>query len=92
VLEDSDFPIWQELRDPIGHEFARKIDAAILAGVEKPASCPTALIPGAEAAGNTNVADSTAADGGIVNDLAETLGRRWRTTASTAVATLRRAG
>jgi HK97 family phage major capsid protein len=73
VLEDSEFPIWQELRDPIGQAFAQTLDAAIFAGTNKPASWPVALIPGAEAAGNTNVADSLPADGGIVNDLGETL-------------------
>jgi hypothetical protein len=31
------------------------------------------LIPGAVGAGNTNVAESTAAAGGTVNDLGETL-------------------
>jgi hypothetical protein len=41
-------------------------------GISKPASWPAALIPGAVAAGNTNVADSTPAQGGAANALVET--------------------
>jgi HK97 family phage major capsid protein len=73
VLADSGFPIWDELRAPIGEAFARVLDAAVFAGTNKPASWPTALIPGAEAAGNTNTANATAAEGGIITDLGELL-------------------
>ena len=38
VLADAEFPIWDELRDPIGQAFAQKLDAAIFAGTDKPAS------------------------------------------------------
>jgi HK97 family phage major capsid protein len=73
VLDDAEYPIWQELRDPIGTAFAQKLDAAIFAGTDKPTSWPAAIIPAATAAGNTNLADSTPDTGGVINDLAETL-------------------
>ena len=71
VLNDSSFDVWAELRDPIAEAFAHKLDAAVLAGVEKPASSPEAIIPAAIAAGNINAIDSTPAQGGIYNDLIE---------------------
>ena len=42
----------------------------------KPASWPEAIVPAAIAAGNTNVADSTPAQGGIANDIARDVRRR----------------
>jgi HK97 family phage major capsid protein len=72
VLDDADYDIWDELREPIAEAFAVKLDAAILAGVEKPASWPAAIIPGAIAAGNTNTIDSTPEQGGLYTDLVET--------------------
>jgi HK97 family phage major capsid protein len=74
VLADSAFPIWNELRAPIGQEFARVLDAAVFAGVDKPASWPEAIIPGATAAGNVQAGGSTPDQGGIYNDLEQTLG------------------
>lgn len=44
----------------------------MFAGTNKPASWPQAIIPAAIAAGNTNVADSTAEQGGAASDVAET--------------------
>jgi HK97 family phage major capsid protein len=73
VLNDSGLPIWTELRQPIANEFARKIDQALFGGVDKPASWPQALIPACTAAGNVNTADSTPDQGGIINDLGESL-------------------
>jgi HK97 family phage major capsid protein len=73
VLDDSSFDIWAEVTPGIGQAFAQKLDAAIFAGTDKPASWPIAIIPGATAAGNVGVADSTAANGGVINDLGELL-------------------
>ena len=53
VLADADYDIWGELRPQIEEAFGIAIDAAILNGTNKPTSWPTAIIPGAEAAGNT---------------------------------------
>jgi hypothetical protein len=49
------------------------LDAAIFAGTIKPASWPTALVPGAEAAGNVNTVNATVAEGGVIADLGELL-------------------
>jgi HK97 family phage major capsid protein len=72
VIADAAFPIWAEVREAIASEVALKLDQAVFAGSDKPPTWPEALIPGAIAAGNTNVADSTVEDGGIANDISET--------------------
>lgn len=53
VLADAEYDIWGELRPQIEEAFGIAIDSAILNGINKPTSWPTAIIPGAEAAGNT---------------------------------------
>jgi HK97 family phage major capsid protein len=73
VIMDADFDIFGELREPIAQSIAEKLDAAIFSGVEKPASWPEALITAATTAGNAIQATSTAAEGGVVNDLARLL-------------------
>jgi HK97 family phage major capsid protein len=73
VLDDASFDIWAEVTPGIGQAFAQKIDAAVFAGTDKPASWPAAIIPGATTAGNVGVADSTAANGGVIADLGELL-------------------
>lgn len=74
VLDDASFDIFGELKGPIAQAIAAKVDAAIFSGIEKPASWPTAIAPAAAAAGNSAVADGTAAEGGVVGDLADLLG------------------
>ena len=74
VLLDSKFPIWDELRPAVAEAIAEKLDAAVLAGTEKPASWPQAIIPAARAAGNVVPIESSPAMGGISNDLDELLG------------------
>jgi HK97 family phage major capsid protein len=56
VLDDASYDVWGELRDPIAQAIAVKLDAAIFAGTEKPASWPEAIIPAAIAASNTSPA------------------------------------
>lgn len=73
TIDDSGIPIWDELRDPIGEAFARVLDLAVLAGVNKPASWPDAIIPAATTAGNVHTAAATAAEGGVYGDLEQTL-------------------
>lgn len=74
VLDDASFDVWAELREPIAGSIAQKLDAAVLSGIEKPASWPEALIPAATAAGNAIAADSTPAEGAVLGDLADLLG------------------
>lgn len=74
VLNDSSFDVWGEVQEAVGQSIAQKIDAAVFTGTGKPATWPEALIPGATTAGNAITADSTAAEGGMVNDMADLLG------------------
>ena len=53
VLDDSDFPIWDEVRPRVVEAMAEAIDLAILFGTGKPASWDAAIVPTAVARGNT---------------------------------------
>lgn len=55
VLDDSNYDIWGEIKPRIIEAFGKKIDAAILFGVDKPATWRNGIVPSAIAAGN-NVA------------------------------------
>lgn len=61
LFDDSNIPIWDEVRPLLVEAIGRKVDQAGLFGVDKPASWPTAVVPAAIAAGNT-VASGTGAD------------------------------
>lgn len=61
VIDDAAIPIWPEVMPRLAAAIGYKVDQAGLFGVDKPASFPTAVIPGAIAAGN-KVAESTAKD------------------------------
>ena len=73
VVSDAAYPIWAELRDPIGQAFAQKLDAAVFAGIEKPASWPEAIIPGCHTAANVAERTAAVAEGGVMDDLERTL-------------------
>lgn len=62
-LDDSQVPIWDEVRPRIVEAIGAKIDAAVLFGTDKPASWPAAIYPSLRAAGNT-VAVGTGVDFG----------------------------
>ena len=51
VIADSSLPIWETLRPYLVEAIGRKVDEAAVWGVDKPASWPLALVPGAVAAG-----------------------------------------
>jgi hypothetical protein len=72
VVDDTDFDLWGEVQQGLAEAVGFTLDAAVCAGTNKPATWAQALIPGAVAAGNTNVADSPPARGGAANDVAET--------------------
>jgi len=74
VIDDADFDVWAELRGPIAEAVALKIDQAVFAGVEKPASWPQAIIPAAQAAGNVETIDAPAEQGGIYGDVEAAIG------------------
>lgn len=74
VLDDADIDIWAALRPVLGEAVALKLDQAVFAGVDKPASWPEAIIPAAQAAGNVVTAAATAEQGGVYGDLEALMG------------------
>lgn len=60
-LDDSDVPIWDEVRPRLVEAIGAKIDAAGLFGTDKPNTWGNAVVPSATAAGNL-VADGTGTD------------------------------
>jgi HK97 family phage major capsid protein len=91
-IDDSQIPIWDEVRPRIVEAFGAKIDAAGIFGVDKPASWPYSIHHSAVAAGNT-VTGSTgndfgqdvaalgeliAKDGFSINGFAARPGLKWR--------------
>lgn len=73
VLDDSDYDIWEQVKPRIVEAFGKKIDGAIMFGVDRPTSWPTDLVAGATAAGNTvelatgdNVYDKIMGEGGVI--------------------------
>jgi HK97 family phage major capsid protein len=70
VLDDASFDVWGSIRPNLEAAIARALDAAVLFGVNKPASWPTDIVAGAIAAGNTTARGAAAASaGGIAQDL-----------------------
>ncbi|KAA0021810.1 phage major capsid protein [Antrihabitans cavernicola] len=61
LVSDSNVPLWDEIKPLLTEAIGKKVDGAGIFGVDKPASWPTALVPGAIAMGNT-VAESETAD------------------------------
>ncbi len=69
VLDDTAFDVWAAIRPLLEGAIARAIDGAILFGVNKPASWPTAIVAAAVAAANMRTrGTATAAQGGIAED------------------------
>lgn len=72
VLDDSAFPIWQEIRPRLVEAVARTFDAAVFFGTNKPASWPTDIVTQAIAAGNAVTrGTNAAAAGGIAGDISD---------------------
>lgn len=53
VIADSAFDLWNAIRPMISRAFARRIDRAVLFGIESPASWPAGMFQAAMAAGNS---------------------------------------
>jgi HK97 family phage major capsid protein len=73
VLDDSNFDVWGEVRPRLVEAIGRTLDAAIIFGTNKPASWPAAIVPGAVAASNVYARAATAAQGGIAEDVNQTM-------------------
>lgn len=72
LIADSTVPLWDEIKPLLVEAVGKKVDEATIFSTDKPASWPSALVPGAIAAGNS-VALGTGEDIGV--DIA-TLGER----------------
>lgn len=72
LVDDSSIPLWAEVRPLLAEAIGVKADLATLYGVDKPATFPTAILPGAVAAGNvvTATSDLLADIGGMGGQLA----------------------
>jgi HK97 family phage major capsid protein len=75
VLDDAGFDVWGEIRPRLEEAIGRVLDAAIFFGTNKPSSWPVDVATASIAAGNTfNRGTSTAALGGIAEDLNQLMG------------------
>lgn len=61
LFDDSNVPLWEEIKPLLVQAIGRKVDEAALFGVDKPASWPASIVTGATTAGNT-VTAGTGAD------------------------------
>lgn len=76
VLDDTSFDVWGAIRPLLEQSIARAIDAAILFGVNKPASWPTDIVASAVAAANMRTrGTATQAQGGIAEDFNQLFGQ-----------------
>jgi len=75
VLDDSGFPIWDQVQPLMVQAAGRTLDATVFYGTNAPASFPTNVVANAVSAGNV-VARGTnaAAAGGIIGDFSDLLG------------------
>lgn len=92
VIDDTSIDVWAELRPLLVEAIGKKVDQATIFGVDKPSSFPTAMVPGAIAAGNfveTNatgdigqhiaaLAGKVVEDGFVVNGFAAKPGFQWQ--------------
>jgi len=75
VLDDTSFDIWGEVRPRLAEAIGRALDQAIFFGTNKPATWPSDIVTAAIAAGNTFTrGTSSAAAGGIAEDINQTMG------------------
>lgn len=58
ALDDADYDIWGEIKPRLYEAFGKKIDSAILFGIDKPATWREGIVPSAATAGNTVAAGS----------------------------------
>lgn len=69
VIDDSDMPIWSEVRPLLSQAAGRTLDAAVFFGTNAPASFPDDVTTAATAAGNVGTIGTSAGSiGGIVAD------------------------
>ncbi len=74
VLEDADYDIWSEILPYIVEAFGRKVDRAVVFGIDRPASWPLSIVEGATAAGNLLVASPLSATRDYGLDVSDAMG------------------
>lgn len=60
LVDDSSVPLWAAIKPLLAEAIGKKVDEAGLFGIDKPASWPVGLVPGAIAAGNMLAAGTNA--------------------------------
>lgn len=60
VLDDSDYPLWDEIKPDLTEAAGALIDSAVLFGVGRPSTFDPSLVEGADAAGNEVVRGAVA--------------------------------
>jgi len=75
LLEDSQYPIWDEIRPRIVEAFGIAIDNAVIWGQGRPTSWPSGIVPTAISRGFTvTQGTATAAQGGLGTDASNLMG------------------
>ena len=69
-VDDVSIPLWAQIQPLLTEAIGKKVDGAALFGDDKPTTWPTAVVPGAIAAGNTQAVGSTTDIGSDVAALA----------------------
>jgi HK97 family phage major capsid protein len=76
VLDDTAFDIWGEVQPFMAEAIGRVLDAAVFFGTNKPATWPTAIVPAATTAGNTETEGTNdATTGGVAGDISDLFGK-----------------
>lgn len=70
VLDDADYDIWAEVKPRVVEQFYKKIDQAIINGVDKPASWGDAIIPAA-----TTKGFNVPATANLYNDISDAMSK-----------------
>lgn len=92
VVDDTNVPLWDQVKPLLAEAIGKKVDQAALFGEDKPDSWPTAILPGAIAAGNVviagtgqdfgvdvaTLAEKVSTDGFAVNGFASRPGLSWK--------------
>jgi len=71
VLEDSAYPIWEEVRPKIIEAFNARIDSAIIWGNNRPTTWPIGIIPGCFNSGQTLVEESVPENVDVADDISD---------------------
>jgi len=73
VLDDAEYPIWDEVRPRIIEAFHQRIDEAVIWGQNRPTSWPVGIVPGSIAL-NQDIEEGSVVDNvDIADDIADTM-------------------